>query len=389
MHRGPDRGESACARARSRVAIRGGAVAVPVLVGLLLAGCTSGSTAETSPDSTSNGAGQDGAGSIEDASPPSTDVPIDHDTPFTPYLAALSSVVSVAAETLGVAERERFEQVEEFKSACMRDQGFEYVPLEYVPQDDVASFSPEDALYLPRLPENRAEVERLGYGVEVDDPLEAFTPTPAEERNLEIYDALTDAGRASYDAALVGHHAEDSEESAQDHFENSCAGRAESQYPEPAADAPEVGLLEQYGDLISTLTRVRFQDLFQDERTVALNEEWNTCMREDGYELAWPEYGLTDPDPFAAFDLAIRTPVGGVAGEPQPDTPIEDIPLDERTLVGSHEERVIALADFDCRSSTEYQSRLTTILLDIEERFVAAHDAELAELLAAVELIER
>lgn len=73
----------------------------------------------------------------------------------------------------------------------------------------------------------------------------------------------------------------------------------------------------------------------------------------------------------------------GRAGRP---ASLADVARAGITLVGSQEERAIALADFDCRAAVDYEARLTEELIHLEERFVADNEESLSEFLAAIEL---
>lgn len=94
------------------------------------------------------------------------------------------------------------------------------------------------------------------------------------------------------------------------------------------------------------------------------------------------------PSPLDAMDLAVRTPPGGVAGPPRYDTLTSEIPIEERYLLGSAEERPIAVADFDCRAATQYEETLTAVLVRLEQEFVDGHRAEFDEMAAALELAD-
>lgn len=137
--------------------------------------------------------------------------------------------------------------------------------------------------------------------------------------------------------------------------------------PEPV----QVNILDQFGELAFAMYQLRIRDVAEDPRTGELDEEWYACMADHGYDLAPEERAAAHPGPMAAWGLAVRTPPGGVAGPPRPNDPAEDIPVEERYLLGSAEEREIAMADFDCRLATDYEARLTAIHADELEELAA------------------
>jgi hypothetical protein len=59
------------------------------------------------------------------------------------------------------------------------------------------------------------------------------------------------------------------------------------------------------------------------------------------------------------------------------------MPLEQRSLVGSAAEAVIALADYDCRVETDYEARFLDVQLDLERQLVEANRDQLNKLMAA------
>lgn len=308
---------------------------------------------------------------------PSTFVPILRETPFTPILTGIAYLQDPGDTA---ARRLQFEDAQLFVAACMSDNGFEYLPDDYAPDPAEANpISVQDALYLPHLPPSRAETELHGYGVEDLAPAPS-SDSEAHQSNVNYYESLSESARAEYDLVLYGF---DGESQTTENWDRSCSGRAQAAHPVDSS-GPHDELLERFETLLRGANRLRMSEVLEDPRTVALNEEWDTCMQDAGYNLALPEFDRDRPDPFYAMDLAIRTPQGGVAGEPVPDTPADEIPLDERALVGSPEERTIALADFDCRAAMNYESRLIEIQIELENEFLVQHRESLEQFLAAI-----
>ncbi|MGY4643269.1 hypothetical protein [Cellulomonas sp. URHB0016] len=317
-----------------------------------------------------------------DAPEPSLAVPIPGGTPFSPYFAQVNALLAQPEETSATA-KERHDDVEAYIASCMKDAGFDYFPTEYEKSEQLAWPWARDVLQLPLLATDRAEVERVGYGVDDVDAQEADRhelETP--DKNGVYNGTLGEAAQSEYDYALSGTRGEDDPDPDP---AGGCFGRASAKYPEPTS--PQADLAEQYMPLVRTMGDIRIRDLARDPRVVDLNEQWNACMLDAGYDLTPPE-GVRQqtPDPVSAYFLAVRTPPDGVAEYPADGAEAGQIPVERRYLVGSPAERAIALADFDCRAATSYQSSLLSVLVDLEGAFVAAHQRELDEMGAALDI---
>lgn len=302
------------------------------------------------------------------------------DSPFTEWLA-YGATLNEWATRNREAQADWSVETQELIAACMAAEGFDYVPTEpdLGPGPD-PGLATVDWVTIPRLPETREDAERYGYGV---DDIEAFEAMLAEQGGLDANtayaEALGEPGRMAYYLALVGFDGE--EQSAV----GGCSGQARMQIPAPGADDPSARYFEQYDPLLIEMARFPQEVVARDPRTVALDAEWAACMVDQNYDLI-PPFDLPGPTPLSAADVAVRTRPDGEVGDPQPDTPTSEIPYDERYLTGDPAERVIALADFDCRVATDYLARLTAIQVDLEKEFVASRAEHLQEMAAALSL---
>ncbi|GEM_PF-760606 len=362
-----------------RAAVAGGA-----LVAALVAGCTGTSTGTAgADDATPPLSTVPGSDVPSDAPRSSLTTPIEGGTPFSPYLAAVDAVAGVS-EDAAQASAARQQKVQQLVATCMKDAGFEYVPAATDEAEPTSYPWTEDVVGLPQLPDDRAEVERVGYGVDDVDAAEAARLDSQELDPNDAYaETLGAAGQAEYYATLTG---SDGPDDPQPDPTGGCYGRSDAAVP-ASDDEGRGALAEQYGQLFAGMGSLRMRGLQADTRVADLNARWYGCVLDAGYDLSPPE-GV-DVDTFSPVDtyfLAVRTPPGGVAGYPGELETADDIPVEERYLVGSAEERAIAVVDFDCRVATDYEQTLVTALVDLEAQFVAAHRQELDELLAAVEL---
>jgi hypothetical protein len=106
-------------------------------------------------------------------------------------------------------------------------------------------------------------------------------------------------------------------------------------------------------------------------------------MERAGYVLDMDGASLGASGPSAAMDHAYRTRADGTVASRKMDTPTAEIPLDEKSLLGSQPEIDIAVADFDCRVETNYVARYLELRIGREQAFVDSHRSELDKMVAA------
>jgi hypothetical protein len=86
-----------------------------------------------------------------------------------------------------------------------------------------------------------------------------------------------------------------------------------------------------------------------------------------------------------ALSIALMTHPDGTLGAVEDGTPVNQIPVEESSLLGTEAERVVALADFDCRVATDYISHLTTIRVDLDNAYLRTNQEALDRLAAAAQ----
>ncbi|NTW40992.1 MAG: hypothetical protein HGA44_14125 [Cellulomonadaceae bacterium] len=354
-------------------------VAIVISIVTVSSGCSGeledGTAAEPLAGSTAQATG------AQSALAPSTTLPLARDLPFHAYAAAVNTIVTGPLDDADAA-KSRYDTIAEATAECMKEAGFEYTVTPYEKPTAVVLPWTQNSLHLPVLPSDRADVERSGYGQDDVGAMEAqLEATQHLDANSAYLDGLSSSAQAEYVYALSGEHGPNDPDGDP---AGGCAGRAESAAAVPAAPQDSVGA--QFAPLIRAMGQLADSGLAEDPRTAALNDEWNSCMLDAGYDVAPPpEFEAREgtPGPLYAYTLAVLTPPSGEAQWPGADVPADEIPIERQSLVGSDAEHTIALADFDCRSSTDYVERLTDILESLEDAFVSSHQTELASLEAA------
>jgi hypothetical protein len=224
-------------------------------------------------------------------------------------------------------------------------------------------------LPVPFLDADRTVVEQNGHGVlSVSDPA---TVGGDDDPNEAYRESLSPAEADAYSIALNGDYTVPT-------TDGSCSAQATNDNPKPAAYSDRLSAFNaENGDVIWSMGMAIKIDFPADPRVVKLNQQWEDCMNAKGY--TFDEYN-TGTGPQAAMVLAEQTRPDGTVASPQPGVPVDQIPPEEISLVGTEPEREVALADYDCRVSTDYMTQLTAIRVQMDNDFIAANGDALQRL---------
>lgn len=259
-------------------------------------------------------------------------------------------------------ERERTANLayEEALATCMRDQGFEYTPAPAVSTDG-APTEQEDT-------STREWAEQFGYGIYVQTDAERAlaawydaNPVPPDPNEAYV-DAMSDAEKDAYDRALQGDAADGTVDAPQDpDADQGCTGRAQEEVYADFYAAVNAEEWTAFNDDFAALT----EEIFEDPAVENLDKEWAACMDESG------QGGFLSPDNARDFfwqkssDLVQATDVG--------EDPVRDPAIEDR-------ERAIAVADWDCKRTLDYDAKVRAVQFAKEQAYVDSH----AELIEAV-----
>ncbi|MDR2973218.1 MAG: hypothetical protein LBV00_00695 [Propionibacteriaceae bacterium] len=266
----------------------------------------------------------------------------------------------------------------------MAGEGFQYVPNHFDSRQDSSALNISSlisVLPVPNLSSDRNVVSQIGYGV-MGTPEEQIAERTVFDANAAYRETLTATEADAYGRALYGDYHDPAGTTG-----SSCTGKALAQFPEPGQSDQEQSFETEFWDLVySAWLSIAGDDrpggLDDDDMTRQLDVEWESCLSSKGYVLE--RIGEVH-GPALAMDLAVRTRPDGTIGPLHFNTPSVDIPVEEKSLLGTESERKVALADFDCRVETDYLARLTSIRVRRDEEFIAEHQAELDRLVAAAE----
>lgn len=218
---------------------------------------------------------------------------------------------------------------------CMAEAGFDYPTFDHAAGLLVSN----DRRYGISDPELAAQ---YGYGV---------APLPvAVKEQLQAVNDFEASLTASSELALFGVESEFAD--GRLYSEGSCLGLADEQLHALTLGADILIVDELFAD-----AHRRFQG---DPRLADLNEEWSECMNTAGYSYS---------DPLAAADDPAFAPPDG-----------ED-------HVASAGERAVALADLDCKWSTDYLTVAVSIEAAYQLEVIDRHGEMLAEIAERIKVI--
>ena len=229
----------------------------------------------------------------------------------------------------GLTEEEiarRVDAAESLIATCMRDAGFEYIPVDYATaRAAMDSNSRPSGL---NADEFRAQ---FGYGVTtLFAGADSQAVMGAGEQNVRIRNSLSPADRVAYNRALYGENptatfvvALDDENFSQT---GGCTRAAVGQVFSP----------EELGPGFVNYQNAEGARVEQDPRVIAAYRDWASCMRQAGYS-----YSTSDE---IKTDLANR--LNAITGGADPATLASDAQAALTDLQG--EELAIAAADHEC-----------------------------------------
>jgi hypothetical protein len=309
--------------------------------------------------------------------------------PLSPYFDAVSQAVTrEAADAANASGQDWFSRQEASIAACMAQQGFEYFPQSADTDGGGQALDrPDHYLAIPHLAADRATVAEVGYGILTPTTVPEDQAENAErDPNTEYYDSLSVSAQVAYDGSLYGaaqaEYWRGEVATAPDEM-GGCLGAAWRLFPDPAVALAEASPLTQFQELIGDMKLISRLDMFDDIELVELNREWRNCLPTDlAANLGDP--GVIGAGPYGgppgSFELAIRTTADGSIANL--DVADDELSREQLGLTGSAAEAAVALADFDCRSATDYMARFIEIQTRIEAQFIDEHQHELNALLA-------
>ncbi|GIG28387.1 hypothetical protein [Cellulomonas marina] len=263
------------------------------------------------------------------------------------------------------AADEQQREAEEVIAACMKEQGFDYTPVE--PQNTTAFSEPDPDMPMWGTVEF---AEQYGYGITTQEELGYGSPDESEmpeDPNQAAVEAMSESEQTAYYAALYGEPVEpdpaaDPDEPVEwDWTTAGCSGLAQHEVYDQGGMSESPVMQE-----LSTM----YEDATSDPRYTAAQQEWVTCMADAGHPYTTsdePQQDISD----RYFEEAMDPETGEV---------------DEAAAAELRDEEIaVATADAGCREEADVDGTTAAILKEMEEEYYAAHRAEVDAFIAEQE----
>jgi hypothetical protein len=254
-------------------------------------------------------------------------------------------------------------QIEEITAACMKEQGFDYTPVDYSSAFEAASDDDQPEWGTLEF------AKQYGYGISTYEELSGAWAVGdgVSDPNTDYVNAMSPEEQTAYYEALYGSMsmvddgaATDGEVSA-DTYDWSTAGCAGKAQHDVYGDAVEESTITTDLDAMSSQAA-------KDEKVVQATDAWVSCMSDAGYDYSDPEAPYTDLSDAmnALYD--------------------ESGSLDESGLESLKKKEIAtAVDDFTCQDSSGLTDAKAAAQRDLEEAYYADHKAEVDAWLASLE----
>jgi hypothetical protein len=210
---------------------------------------------------------------------------------------------------------------------CMKQQGFDYVPVDPIAQ--------RSALFGSARLSDLDFAKQFGYGISTLWGKTSATADP----NQRARAALGPADRQAYDRALGGEDPGATFTSAVDTGDFTKLGGCTRKATDKVFGGAQV-LTQLQGKLDQLEERI-----FSDQRMVRAVEKWSACMADAGYRYEEPE--AIDTDMYKRAEAIVGQIPGQFATGPAPG--VKPPPYDHAALASLQREEVaIAVADYNC-----------------------------------------
>lgn len=283
------------------------------------------------------------------------------DSPLNSYLNAQAGMSEEEMNEHFAAQQQ---SIEEAVAECMTEQGFEYIPVDQSQYGGgMVSGDEWD-------PDSREWVEEYGYGAVNFPGSEQKPEQEFVDPNQEYVQSLSESEMAAYYETLHGPQPTEEElgEDGSYEYDPENAGCYGSAQLEVTGDDPYSS--EEFKPIMDAINEL-YSEMQNDPALSELNAAWSSCMAEAGYSGF-----ATQQDAQNSIYDEINAYYEGQTEHVEDDPALAEIQEGEIAL---------ALADLECRESTDYRQQSLRLQFEIEERFVQEHKAELEALKAALQ----
>lgn len=277
-------------------------------------------------------------------------------------------------------------EVEEIVAACMIEQGFEYIPVDWSAAGSGPVAMPDDL----DVEWGTIEfAEKYGYGA-TTDPYGDQSSQPEDgsgeefvDPNQEYVDAMSETEREAYYAALYGEPPTEEEMAESDSGEmeynwedSGCSGKAQHEVYEMGGE----GGTEDFSALQDDMSAM-WEASMADPRLTGLNDEWASCMTEAGYS-GMAAVGDGENKIYEEVNALWEDAYADAEADPSKEMTEEDYKAIEESIEEDRKaitprEIEMAVADFTCRDEIRYDEIQQEVNFEYQQEFVDAHKDEL------------
>ena len=262
-----------------------------------------------------------------------------------------------------------FAKEQELIAPCMKEQGFEYIPVTWM-DDPELDVEPDPS----ELDWGTLEfAQQFGYGI-VDSPWADQPEVRPEDKeppdpNQPYVDSLSESARQAYQIALQGDSENPNFDEARDGATPDPTIIGCSTWAQDRVGSRQVTTDPEFAQLFELIDEEGFATRNNTPEVVALDKEWSACMAERGHVFA----NRDEPERYL-IESAQKELWSEVGDKEDPD----DVHVPQDKLDGFQDKEIqTAVADYECAESINYSNRRTHIFFTVQQAFVDEHREEL------------
>lgn len=273
---------------------------------------------------------------------------------------------------------EQQKQVEVAVAQCMKEEGFEYTPVDY-DSGSISFVSSDDYEETQTV----SYAKKYGYGVfsypEEETPVEDTPEEEFNDPNQEYIESLSEDEQADFYSTLYGPGPDEnlSEEEMDawysDPANQGCYGAAQNKAYETESNFYESPQAQDFFDLHSEF----FNTIEENTKVVELNDAWAQCISEKGYNFSSPSEAM---DSVYAVNESFYTDVVNEDGSIEPNAQEYQEPNPDELEEAKENEISLATADFECQEKLDYRKKKTAVQWELEEQFIKENESLIQEI---------
>ena len=274
---------------------------------------------------------------------------------------------------------EQQKQVEAAVAQCMKEEGFEYTPVDH-DSGSVTFISNSDY----EDTQTSAYAKKYGYGIfsypEEETPVEDAPEEEFVDPNQDYVSSLSENEQEEFYNTLFGpspsENLSDEEMDAwfSDPANQGCYGAAQNNAYETENSFYESSeaqdFFDIYSDFFSTVE-------VENTKIIELNDAWSQCISEKGYNFSSPDEAMQS---VYEINESLYTQAINEDGSIEPSAQEYKEPDPEVLEEAKEDEIALATADYECQEKLDYLKKKTTLQWELEEQFIKENESLIQEI---------